>query len=71
MPKRTETQKYDDMLEMEHPISIKHPRMDALNRAAQFAPFAALTGLDDAIEETDHAHREFVQNADERIPYLG
>jgi len=61
--------KYDDIINMEHPTSKKHPRMDGLNRAGQFAPFAALTGLDDAIEETGKSHIDFVQNADEHIPF--
>lgn len=44
--------KYNDMLTMNHPNSKTHKRMDRLNRAAQFAPFAALTGFDQAILET-------------------
>lgn len=43
---------YDDMLEMEHPTSTRHPRMPEMDRAAQFAPFAALTGYDRIIVET-------------------
>lgn len=44
--------KYDDIIEMEHPTSSNHPRMSLYNRAAQFSPFAALTGHEDAIKET-------------------
>jgi len=44
--------KYDDMLELPHHQSEKHPQMSMYNRAAQFAPFAALNGFDDAIDET-------------------
>ncbi|MBQ3404309.1 MAG: hypothetical protein IJG63_02685 [Oscillospiraceae bacterium] len=44
--------KYADIIEHEHHVSAKHPRMSRLNRAAQFAPFAALTGYDDLIVET-------------------
>ena len=33
---------YDDIINMKHPTSINHPRMSMNNRAAQFAPFAAL-----------------------------
>ena len=44
--------KYEDMLYMEHPTSTKHPRMKPEMRAAQFSPFAALTGFEAAIEET-------------------
>ena len=43
---------YDDLLDLPHPTSPRHPRMPILDRAAQFAPFSALTGYDDAIEET-------------------
>ena len=46
------TGKYDDIIEMEHPTSSKHPRMSLYNRAAQFSPFAALTGHEDAIKKT-------------------
>lgn len=44
--------KYDDLLYMPHPVSKKHPQMPILDRAAQFAPFAALTGHSAAIKET-------------------
>ena len=47
-----ESHKYDDIINMEHPTSNVHPRMDAITRAAQFAPFKALTGLEDEIDET-------------------
>ncbi|MBP5384492.1 MAG: hypothetical protein J6Y57_05915 [Lachnospiraceae bacterium] len=60
--------KYDDIINLEHPTSAKHPRMSIENRAAQFAPFAALTGLDAAIEETGKEHTDSVQNAEEHIP---
>ena len=44
--------KYDDIIDLPHPTSKKHPRMTMVNRAAQFSPFAALTGYDAAIRET-------------------
>lgn len=43
---------YFEILSREHPTSKKHPRMSRMNRAAQFAPFAALTGYEESIEET-------------------
>ncbi len=46
------TDNYDDLLHLPHPTSKKHPRMSRLDRAAQFSPFAALTGYDDAVKET-------------------
>lgn len=43
---------YDDILRLPHPTSKKHPRMDRADRAAQFSPFAALTGYGDVVAET-------------------
>ena len=43
--------KYDDIINHKHHESLRHPRMPRINRAAQFAPFAALTGYENAIEE--------------------
>ena len=43
--------KYDDIINLPHPDSKKHPRMPRENRAAQFAPFAALTGLTEQMED--------------------
>ena len=43
---------YEDILNLPHHVSRKHPPMSMLNRAAQFSPFAALTGYDAAIRET-------------------
>ena len=44
--------KYDDIIDLPHPTSKRHPRMSMEARAAQFAPFAALTGFGDVIERT-------------------
>lgn len=44
--------RYDDLLDLPHPVSQKHPHMSAHDRAAQFSPFAALTGHSAAMEET-------------------
>jgi len=43
---------YDDILYLPHHVSEKHPPMSRLDRAAQFSPFAALTGYEAAVEET-------------------
>lgn len=44
--------RYDDIINLSHHESKSHLRMSNLNRAAQFSPFAALTGYDEAIKET-------------------
>ncbi len=41
---------YEDIIHLPHPTSKKHPRMSIHDRAAQFAPFAALRGYDTAIQ---------------------
>lgn len=42
---------YDDIIDHEHYVDPDFPRMSRLNRAAQFSPFAALTGYEDLIDE--------------------
>lgn len=44
--------KYEDIINLKRPISKKHPPMPLEERAAQFAPFAALTGYEETITET-------------------
>lgn len=43
--------RYDDIINLPHHVSETRPRMSPINRAAQFSPFAALTGYDAQIEE--------------------
>lgn len=43
---------YESILHHPHHVSKKHPQMSILNRAAQFAPFSALTGYEEAIKRT-------------------
>ena len=42
---------YDDIINLEHPEPINHPRLSIDQRAGQFAPFAALTGYDEDVVE--------------------
>jgi len=44
--------KYADIINLPHHVSKKHPQMSREERAAQFAPFAALVGYDEAVENT-------------------
>ena len=43
---------YEDIVDLPHHVSSTHIPMPMIKRAAQFAPFAALTGYDDAVAET-------------------
>jgi YolD-like protein. len=52
MKNTDELHKYDDIIGMPHHQSSKHPHMPLADRAAQFSPFAALSGHGDAIRET-------------------
>ena len=47
---------YDDIINLPHHVSKRHPQMSMWNRAAQFAPFAALTDYEDAIKESAQAN---------------
>lgn len=44
---------YEDIIDLPHHVSSRHPQMPISDRAAQFAPFAALTGHKEAILETE------------------
>ena len=44
--------RYDDIIHLEHHTSETRPRMSRRDRAAQFAPFAALTGFEAVLAET-------------------
>ncbi len=49
---------FDDIIDLPHPVSKSHPQMSMYNRAAQFAPFAALTGHGEAIVKTAKKNEE-------------
>ena len=48
-----EGNKYEDIIGLPHHISDTHPQMPLIDRAAQFSPFAALMGHNEAIKETE------------------
>ena len=62
--------RYDDIINLPNPTSKKHPRMSLSDRAAQFSPFAALTGHEAAIKETARQTDEKVMLSDEVIAEL-
>ncbi len=55
--------RYDDIINLPHHQSKTHAHMSVRNRAAQFMPFAALTGYDDVIERAALANEEDVERA--------
>lgn len=56
---------YDDIINLPHHTSKKHRPMSMLNRAAQFAPFAALSGYDEAIKDASQiVINDFVDDED-------
>ena len=57
--------KYKDIINLPHHASKTRKPMSLYNRAAQFAPFAALTGYDDAIKETARLTEERIELSDE------
>lgn len=60
------TKKYDDIINLPHYEPKNHPRMAPEKRAAQFAPFAALTGYGEAVEEAArYTEREMTLSQDE------
>ena len=61
---------YDDIIALPHPTSRRHPRMPAADRAAQFAPFAALTGYAAAIKETARETEAFIEPAEDEAAAL-
>ena len=62
--------KYDDILSMPHHVSSTHPHMPMHDRAAQFSPFAALVGYDDAVKETARLTNEKLELTADRITEL-
>lgn len=65
-----EAHRYDDIIHLPHPTSATHPRMSLRDRAAQFSPFAALNGYDEAVRETarlTERERELDEDEQERL----
>ena len=62
--------KYRDIINLPHKQSTKRPHMALLDRAAQFAPFAALTGYDDAVKETARLTDERIEMSEENLNVL-
>lgn len=55
---------YSDIINHQHHVSKKRPQMSRINRAAQFSPFAALTGYDDLITEASRLTNSQIELSD-------
>lgn len=62
--------RYDEIMELPHHVSTTRPQMPLSDRAAQFAPFAALTGYDSAIKETGRLTDERIELDEEALTAL-
>lgn len=58
---------YDDIINLPHHVSETRPQMSMIDRAAQFSPFAALTGYDAAIKETGRLTDDKVELDEESL----
>ena len=58
--------RFADLLDLPRPVSSIHRPMERINRAAQFTPFAALTGYDVVIRETGRLTDSFIELSEER-----
>ena len=62
--------RYDEIMGLPHHVSKTRPQMPMSDRAAQFAPFAALTGYDSAIKETGRLTNERIELDEEALTAL-
>ena len=58
--------KYDDIINLPHHESKNHPKMNSTNRAAQFAPFAALVGFSESIRSSEEVLDKYIELSEER-----
>ena len=77
MNEKNDIHDYEDIINLPYPVSLSHPRMPVSDRAAQFSPFAALSGYEEAIQETGRltgARKELDEDAknalDEKLQLL-
>ena len=74
---KTQKSLYEDIIHLSHHVSPKRPQMSMKDRAAQFAPFAALTGHEEAVRETARLtdskialDENEIQLLDQKLQYL-
>lgn len=52
---------YSDIIDLPHHVSSRHPQMSMHDRAAQFAPFAALSGFGESVQDAESAFGEYAE----------
>lgn len=62
--------RYEQIIHQKHHVSRSHPQMARIDRAAQFAPFAALTGYEAAVEETARLTDEKIELEEDALAIL-
>ena len=62
--------KYDDIIDLPHHVSGRHPQMSMTDRAAQFSAFKALTGLEDDLAETARVTDRRIELSEEELSIL-
>lgn len=65
-----DSSRYDDIINLPHHVSPSRPRMTMAERAAQFSPFAALTGYDEVIRETGRLTEEKITLGEDSLQEL-
>ncbi|MBQ9458675.1 MAG: hypothetical protein IJU66_01940 [Oscillospiraceae bacterium] len=68
--RRDDPHRYDDIIDLPHHVSVTHPHMTLYDRAAQFAPFKALSGYEDDVEETARLTDERIELDESRKDFL-
>ncbi len=61
---------YGDIIDKPYPFKLKNPRMSMSNRAAQFSPFAALSGYEEAVCETARLTKKRIELGEDSIARL-
>ena len=62
--------KYDDIIDLPHHVSVRHPQMSMIDRAAQFSAFKALSGYEDTIEETARVTDRRIELSEQELSIL-
>ena len=62
--------KYDDIIDLPHHVSVRHPQMSMIDRAAQFSAFKALTGLEDDLAETARVTDSRIELSEQELSIL-